>query len=207
MGGEGSISAMRISLKNNAGLLNGRKKRGYFKRELSYAEIRKYYKESTEPLTDGIDREYDLKAIRTKLIVERRKNRNIQIIVIIIVTTLVGFGMFLLLGRNTSDNNRKPVQQKKDISILLSDSFDDYMHMGKSDISKQSYFFAIGNYQRALKIRPNNLQAEFGLAKAYSKSCRYQKTFCQEANELIQKMEETYPNQNSFTKLRMKYLD
>jgi hypothetical protein len=55
------MQSMQIVLKNNRKLSGGRKKRGFFKRELSYSQVCKYYKDSSIPLTDvGI--EYHLTA-------------------------------------------------------------------------------------------------------------------------------------------------
>jgi hypothetical protein len=56
MEGVGSMESMQIVLKNKRKLLDGRKKRGFFKRELSYAQVRKYYKDLSVPLTDAGNR-------------------------------------------------------------------------------------------------------------------------------------------------------
>lgn len=88
MGG-GGIQGMRISLKNNRNLLKGRKK-GFFKRELSYGEIRKYYKESTDPIAkEKGSNTIELRAIREKLIRERKRFAYIQWTLFFITLTLI----------------------------------------------------------------------------------------------------------------------
>lgn len=206
MGGEGSMAAMRVSLKNNANLLSGRKKRGYFKRELSYAEIRMYYKESTAPLTDGGSGAQNIQEIRVKLIAERRKNLNILIVLALVSSISVGFVMLSILGKTHFGSTKHIPKYKSVPSIIVTDSYSNYMQMANSSLLNNDYFFAIGNYQRALQVIPNQRKAEFGLAKAYAKSCKYKNQFCEEADAFIAEMEEKYSDQTGFTKLRANYL-
>jgi|GEM_PF-5809123 len=193
MGG-GSMQSMQTVLKNNRKLLGGRKKRGFFKRELSYAQVRKYYKDSSIPLIDGGNRiPVDHKQIRRRLLKQRRKNGNIQIVLFMIITALLSLGMFSVLSK-TKKMAKQKIQYQLAPQFVSSDGYDSFMVMGKDRLLIQNYFLAIVNYQRALQVRPNYRKAEFGLAKAYAKSCKYKKQFCIEAERFIKEMEQKYPN-------------
>ncbi|MFT5665896.1 MAG: tetratricopeptide (TPR) repeat protein [Vicingaceae bacterium] len=206
MGGGGSMQSMQTVLKNNRKLLDGRKKRGFFKRELSYAQVRKYYKDSSIPCADGGNRiPVDHKQIRQRLLKQRRKNGNMQIVLFVIVVILLSLGMFSVLSK-TKKITKQKIQYQRAPQFVLSDGYDSFMAMGKDRLLVQNYFLAIGNYQRALQVRPNQRKAEFGLAKAYSKSCQYKNQFCIEAERFIKEMEEKYPNQVAFTQLKARYL-
>ncbi|MBL4707974.1 MAG: hypothetical protein JKY48_05975 [Flavobacteriales bacterium] len=103
----------------------------------------------------------------------------------------------------------RDVYQKKAKKISFQaerESYEKHMLLGSLNLKDRDYFMAIGNYKRALKERPGDIQAEFALAKSYSKACKYQHIFCAEAYELIQQKEDQYPKQKSFTKLKRIYL-
>lgn len=204
MGGGGSMQSMQTVLKNNRNLLSGRKKRSYFKRELTYAQIRKSYKESTKPISDNSN-QVDYKKIRQVILQERRKNLNIQIVLFLVISVLVSLAMYSTLFQ-TNTVKTGSTHFKIAPSMVTSDGFENFIVQGQQSLIKQEYFLAIGNFQRALQLRPNQRKAEFGLAKAYSKSCKYRQQFCQEASILILEMELKYPNQVGFTKLKERYL-
>jgi cytochrome c-type biogenesis protein CcmH/NrfG len=113
--------------------------------------------------------------------------------------------MFSVLSK-TKKITKQKIQYQRAPQFVLSDGYDSFMAMGKDRLLVQNYFLAIGNYQRALQVRPNQRKAEFGLAKAYSKSCQYKNQFCIEAERFIKEMEEKYPNQVAFTQLKARYL-
>lgn len=101
MPGEGFMQSMRVSLKNNGNLLKGRRK-GFFKRELSYAEIRKYYKESTDPISNEKgSNAVELQKIRERLIRERKRFAYVQISFFIVVAVVVTYGVVSFLTQSS----------------------------------------------------------------------------------------------------------
>lgn len=107
MGG-GSMQSIQTVLKNNRKLLGGRKKRGFFKRELSYSQVRKYYKDSSIPTAGrGNKAPVDHKQIRQRLLKQRRKNGNMQIVLSMIITALLGLGMFSVLSKTKRMTKQK----------------------------------------------------------------------------------------------------
>lgn len=112
MGGEGSISHMIATLRNNKNLLRGRNR--FFRRELTYSELRDYYKDSKVPLKNGkIDKEY-LKKVRNQLLKDQRKARNKQILIISIAVILVSsvFWSISSLSFSKAHSNQNHASQK-----------------------------------------------------------------------------------------------
>ncbi len=206
MSGSGFMQYMQNSLKSNRALLKRRRK-GFFKRDLSYAEIRKYYKESTEKIPQGKGtNSIALREIRERLLKVRRRNIIVQVILFVVVASLIAYGAVSLLS-DTSSTHRTYEKKREQVSMdLENDPYEKHMSLGELDLDAKEYFMAIGNYKRAMQDKPGDIRAEFGLAKAYSKSCKYRSQFCLEAAAFIQQMEEKYPNQESFTKLKTIYL-
>ena len=128
-----------------------------------------------------------------------------QIVFSMIITALLSLGMFSVLSK-TKKMTKQKMQYQLAPQFVSSDGYDSFMVMGKGRLVVQNYFLAIGNYQRALQVRPNQRKAEFGLAKAYAKSCKYKKQFCMEAERFIKEMEQKYPNQVVFTQLKKRVL-
>ena len=128
-----------------------------------------------------------------------------QIVLFMIITALLSLGMFSVLSKTKKITNQK-IQYQFAPQFVSSDGYVSFMVMGKDRLLVQNYFLAIGNYQRALQVRPNQRKAEFSLAKAYAKSCKYKKQFCIEAERFIKEMEDKYPNQVAFIQLNERSL-
>lgn len=187
MGGGGSKQSMQTVLKNNRKLLDGRKKRGFFKRELSYAQVRKYYKYLSISRTDGEDRiPVDHKQIRQRLLKQRRKKGKMKIALFMIVLILLSLGIFSVLSK-TKKITKQKIQYQRAPQFMPSDGYDSFVAMGKDRLLVQNYFLAIGNYQRALQVRLNQRKAEFDLAKAIQNHVNTKTNFVLRPNGLLKK--------------------
>lgn len=99
MGGGGSMQSMQSSLKNNRGLLKGRRK-GYFRRELTLSEVRKKCKESFEQITWKKANKKRLEMIRNRIIQERRRRVFFQVLFALVVLAMVTFfGVSFLMDK------------------------------------------------------------------------------------------------------------
>ncbi len=133
MGGGGSIQGMRTSLKNNSNLLKGRRK-GFFKRELSYAEIRTYNKESTDPIAkEKGSNTIQLREIREKLIRERKRYNYVQVALFISVLAFIVYGAVSFLSDTSSEQNEYQ-KNRESVSVSMErDPYEKHMSLGYLD--------------------------------------------------------------------------
>lgn len=201
----GGSQFMRIVMKNNRNLVKGRKK-GFFKRDLSYKELKKYYKESSSPLARGKGtNSIALREIREKIIRERKRNFIFQFCFTLVVLTGVVSGLYSFL--TSTKHYVRPVEKYKTERSCAENnqSYERNMEYGYSNLNSGNYFLAVGNFEKALKLEPTNIDAEYALAETYLKACYIKNEYCSEANDFALKLEKKYPHQKGISKLKGMY--
>ncbi|NOG56958.1 MAG: hypothetical protein HND54_04400 [Bacteroidetes bacterium] len=189
-------------------LLRGRRK--FFRKEMSYAELREYYKDSASPISKGkTPTKEQLKVIRAQLIKERKRFNFYRI-----VSTWI-FTLCFLVLINYSYNNFTFIQEyfiqtDKEInyeSIELENkrNFEEKMIRGISQFEQKKYFLAIGNFKNALRYNQTDSTANYYLARAYFRMCKFKKQACNEAQTHAELMCKIFPNSSRYLKLKAYY--
>jgi tetratricopeptide (TPR) repeat protein len=183
-GAGGSILSMIISLKNNKMLLGKRR---------SHKEIREQYRskliqhkknyQHADPLV--------IKKIRKELIRERKKE-TIKRYVILAVSLVAVFIILTFILINTYNfPDSKPAEQ--DIIDSKIRDFNIFMNYGDYRFQNKEYEQAIVEYQQALKIFPNDYNANIALANLYFTICVQKDSLCTVAlktyNSLLMKFD------------------
>ncbi len=205
MGGEGSISAMITTLRNNKNLLRGRK--GFFRRELSYSEIRDYYKTPKLNLRKGnLDQDY-LRKVRAQILKDRRKTRWIQITVISVTLIFVGSIFYALASLSFPVDSRKnsSVSQKQ-IENQNTIDHQEMLVLGLENLRDGKYFFAVGNFENALQIKPDDLETKILYTESLCLLCSTNDQFCDKAKSYLYQVSNNYPDNNELKDLKEKYL-
>ena len=201
-GAGGSVLAMIQSLRSNKNLLQGRRNRGYFLRELSDFNKGLLYKTNKRSTSLPIS---TIKSISWKYIKQKEKAN--WMVYFLLTFAIVGIVMsFYKIATIQFDGDAKKNKLFKEACFELETHYEDNMVIGRKTLISRDYFFAGGNYQKALKAKPNDIYAEYYSAKSYCKLCRYRNTGCEKAEELVTKLIQKYPRLNSPRRLKRKYL-
>ncbi|MEQ8909924.1 MAG: hypothetical protein RIC95_12070 [Vicingaceae bacterium] len=201
MPGGGSIANMITTLKNNKLLLRGRK--GFFKRELSYPEIREFYKSSTNPIkSQKVDEEL-LKSIRKKVIAHQRKENYKRVRLAIITALLLAIPLYYLFSFRISE----PTNTTK--SLINTNDFHHYSHGVNSEkfisgleyLNQKKYFMAMGSFERLHAEHPNSLEIALLYAESASLLCAESKSFCPKAKSVLIELVAKYPEDDRLSKI------
>lgn len=96
-GGAGTIDHMIKTLRNNKLLLKSR--RGFYKVKMSYSEIRKFYRNYIgSPIARKNVDQKELQAIRSKLILQRKKSFIKTVSISILCIVIISIPTFLFLN-------------------------------------------------------------------------------------------------------------
>ncbi|MEQ8624877.1 MAG: hypothetical protein RJQ00_03240 [Vicingaceae bacterium] len=207
MGGEGSIQGMIISLRNNKNLLRGRAK-GFFRRELTYSQLRKYYRDSEKPIEDAISSQEQLRKIRARIIEDRKKETRKIIIVVSSLTIVLTFLIILLFNSfSFTEVNKSSTKKSRVVDYKMrNDSYNEMVELGLQHLNAEKYFLAVGNFENALRKRPNDLLAEVKLAEALCFLCSKKNIECIKANNYLDKLITKYPNKYLLKKLKASHV-
>ncbi len=199
MAGGGSIQNMLNTLKNNKNLLPKRK--SFFKRDLNYFELRKYYQESPLYFSNKKITKEELLLIRNKIREDRKRSK-----ILVFTTFLSVFVVFsvvlVLLVQNLDFSVKKFVRNSHSgipsKSFKNQDLYSDRMSDGINRLNEGKWFLAIGNFQAALADKPNDKEAEYLLSKSYVFYCFEENNSCDKANTLLNEMLIKYPQDTRF---------
>ncbi|KAB1065989.1 hypothetical protein [Salibacter halophilus] len=179
MGGEGSIHTMINTLKNNRQLLNRRK--GFFDQKRSQKELKGLYskklKTPEKPLSDK-----ERKEIRSRLRNEIKRQNRLRVVLlfsVLIVVTVIGYLAFSLLAFQ-SESNTTVKHHKSEVKI-----YDESINKGLSSLNRKKPFIAIGHFNNALEVRPNDELAIDKLILSYQMLCEQHEKSCQKAAIII----------------------
>lgn len=204
MGG-GSIQNMLVTLKNNQKQLQGRRNRAFFRRERDVYRLNLLFKISNVYLTDKIQRD----RVRERAIIQNIKKRQsiekwFSVVTQLFVTMMIFFCFVSILSRTTS------VRIKRELLIPfgyeVEDLYQKNMDIGMKKLKGRDYFYAAGNFEKALKAYPGDIYAEYYAAKSYCKLCYYDKNGCERAKTMVKALAVQYPSLNSVINLNRRYL-
>ena len=176
-GGAGSVMAMIVTLRNNKNLLSRRTP--FFNRKHSYSNSNNSAKRK---MTSFLDRKQlsaeQVQAIRTEFKTRKRKYFAITVLISAIAFVVVFFSFqSILSARSTHYVYQEPIETVV-YSKLKLQPFRDNMKRGFLQLKDKDYFMAAGSFERALKVEPNSLVAEYYLTKSYCSLCFYKNQAC-----------------------------
>lgn len=208
MGGwGGSVLAMIQSLKNNKMLLRGRS--SFFRKGMSYTEIRQHYKDSLSPIPDGKKpTKEQLESIGKRLRKEQKDSKFYAICISITVALCMlvfidySYNNFIHI-KSILINKNKP--NTKIIELQKARSFEEKLERGMAQFDNKKYFLAIGNFKHALRYNQTDSLTNTYLARAYYRMCRYKNQTCNEAILHAQKMLEANPESSIYRRLTEYY--
>jgi len=208
LGGEGFTAHMIATLRNNKNLLKGRK--GFFRRELSYSQIREFYKASTAPLSKKeVDQEL-LNKIRKDLLEKQKKmavrKLSFAIALLVLFSVLIyGFVNYRIVDHAPNEIavlDKNPPPEYSDES-----SARDMINLGLKHLNEEKYFLAVGNFERAIEYHPDSTEIEVLYAEAVCLLCEDKVSFCPKANAVLGRLIKKYPENAAFVRLRDIYLN
>lgn len=145
-----------------------------------------------------------LKAIRLKIIKERKKKYYVTSIIFLVLFSTIG-----LLTYNSFHNNIN-VEKEKIEKIQLSDKIEKslvYITKGDDWLKERSWHNAIFEYQIANKILPNDYVINHRLANAFSLRCENEFKDCKKGKKLVDRLIKQFPEKTELLALkeRLKY--
>ena len=189
-----------------------RSRRAFFRKEMTYAELREYYKDSTSPIPKGKKpTKEQLQKIRDQLTRGRKRYNFFRISITWLIT------ICLLVLINYSYNNLtfiksyfiQPEKSKNYelIELEKTRNFEAKLARGISQFEDKEYFLAIGNFKHALRYSQDDSLTNIYLARAYFRMCKYKHQTCEEAKSHAKMMLELKPSSRRYQKLYNYYLD
>ncbi len=201
MAGEGSIQAMINSLRNNKNLL---RKRSIFKKERTFLSTKKeYYKAAQGEFDLKKATKEELKTLREKIIKQRKiENRKSWSIVLAVMISLV-----LILINATYKTNKKEIERietaKDNYLIEHINDYIYYLEEGDKWIEKKNWNNATYRYEQAVKLFPEEYEANYRLALSYGYSCSYKNKNCEKGRRLTNQLLKLYPEDSKLLELKI----
>jgi len=200
MGGEGSIQSMITMLRNNRQLL---RKKSIFKRDRTFLNTKKeYYKAAQGYIDLKKASKEELLVIRKKIIKQRRLENVIAwSIVLAIMIPIIGFGIYA--STKINHENKEKIEDIKE--TYLEDNINEFYYLieeGDKWIEKKNWNNAIYRYTQAVELFPDDFEANYRLALAYSYDCRYNNKYCEDGAKLTDRLQEFYPENLDLQKLK-----
>ncbi|MGB0888579.1 MAG: hypothetical protein ACPGSL_10685 [Vicingaceae bacterium] len=188
----GSVAAMIQSLKNNKALLG--KRYTYFDAKKDYLIAYKGLEISNRRATPE-----QLKAIKALIRKQKKAERLRVTIALCIISPFIIFGTYKFIKSLDSEvAQHEVVVKKKNVDKYLFHIDDgDYM------LSKGKWNNAIFQYTRASEIFPNEYDAQYRLALAYSYKCKYTGDACGRSDSLVNRLLEHFPDNEEVKTLRI----
>jgi len=200
MGGGGSMQHMMNSLRNNKSLL---RKRSIFKKERTFLSTKKEYYKAAQG-------EFDLKKItkeelillRAKIIKQRKiENRRSWAIVLVVMVPIVLLG--IKASYKTDKKNIESIETAKDNYLIEHiNDYAYYIEEGDKWIEKKNWNNATYRYEQAVKLFPEDYEANYRLALSYSYSCTYQNKNCEKGRTLTHRLLKSHPEEQNLLELK-----
>ncbi|MBA3986999.1 MAG: hypothetical protein H0X63_10600 [Flavobacteriales bacterium] len=181
----GTVAHMLNSLKYNNLLLRKPK---------AFSKLKEHIYRQVEHNTKIHPKEIDpaeLKKIKDEIVSmlrkERRRNNLISAIVIVISIVLFGLSINILFlkPKYHDEQQTKVLSAQVQINKEAEKNFYFYINDGYNWLKSNNYDSAIFQFKLAIESKPDNLDANIGLAKALLKKCYFTQENCEEANEQI----------------------
>jgi len=204
MSGGGSTQNMQTTLSNNRKLLKSRLP--IFKREQEFADLKSSYTKIHKSIHDGPElSEEHRKYIRDKIKSDYRKRLVYQSSISLIL--FAGILWIAFSGISSFNAAQKKGNVKVQIKAAMEKDYRAAVLAGDQMMQKEQWYFAVGNYERALQYRPQDLSLKYKLALSYCQMCFSKNRACSDAREKLDGFIREYPNDQTFQKLRKSYLE
>lgn len=209
--GLGNIEGMRVILRNNREML---RKTGLFKKDRSFLSSRKEYLKAAKGEVElKTISKSELQAIREKVI----KNRKVEsikswLITITIIIPIIVYGIYI------SNNYKRQTEQEIYHQKLLKEKNNQLLLEQKRNKNLKKYFLiisegdmwlrkenwnnAIYKYKRAVKLFPNEFEANYRLALAYGYRCQNENKDCDLGEKLTNKLLKYFPEEANLIELK-----
>lgn len=170
----GSVSAMIQSIRSNKMLLGHRYT--YFDAKQDYLRVAKGLKISSRKATKE-----EIWAVKEKIRKQKKSERVKITIVLSFIFPLLIYGMHNFLESHPTGIPNHKIEADKEIL----ERYQFYIEDGDYMISKGKWNNAIFQYTRASEIYPNEFDAQYRLALAYTYKCQYTKEDCLIGDSLV----------------------
>jgi len=187
----GSVAAMIATLKNNKMMLGERYT--YFDAKKSYLRATKGMKITYRKATKE-----ELALVRKKIKQQRKQAQIVAVVILSMVIPIVFFGAYkFIVSLNESHKLNEQIITKehtKKYQFFISD--------GDLMFQKRKWNNAIFQYTRALEVFPNEFDAQYRLAQAYTYKCQLENEGCFKADSLVDRLITHFPNDENIKKLK-----
>lgn len=190
-GGGGFMQAMINSLRDNKNLISKRK---------SFAERRKDYLTSYSKLkiTPEKATKEQIETVRKIINTQKKIVKRNTIIILLLTSPLLFYTIYFGIDLFQSPNPTiSSIKQKENTT-----KYNFYIEDGDKMINNKKWNNAIFQYNMALEIFPNELDAQYRLALAYSYKCKYKNESCLTADSLVNRLYNYYPNNLEIKELK-----
>jgi len=201
MGGEGSIQSMITSLRNNRILL---RKKSMFKRDRTFLSTRKEYYKAAKGKQIELKKasKEELHLIRNKIIKQRKIERITTLSVVIgFIITVIIISFYISHKQNIKKNKEVEIEKEN----YLHENINEYSYLieeGDNWIDKKNWNNAIYRYKQAVDLFPNEFEASYRLALAYSYSCIFENENCAIGITLTDRLIKYYPDDPKLQELK-----
>lgn len=199
-GGFGSINHMIVTLRNNRNLLPT--KRSYFKKQDYGAIKNEYYKAVGGSFNIKKASPEELLAIRKKIIKKRKREVHRFTILLCIGLPLIVLGLYFTFQNYSFGFPKSQQLEQIDLKNIKEEKHLFYLNDGDVWLKKRDWYNAIFQYKNALKLYPNEFNASYRLAIAYSYRCQYEFEDCEVGKKLIEKLEGQFPENKDIKKVK-----
>lgn len=203
----GTVAHMIHSLKYNNSLL---------RRPKAFSKLKEYINRQTEYRIKIEPKQVtpsELKKIRekikNKLRLERRKNNLILVLTATLILLLIALlinSLFLTPTYKLDNTNRlideKMIKEQKEAQ----EKFEYYINDGYKWLSKNHFHNALFQFDLAVKTRPDNYEANLGLAKTLLKKCSLTQDDCNRANKQLNVVLQKFPDNFEIKQIISSYL-
>lgn len=205
-GGFGSIDNMIVTLRNNRNLLPT--KRSYFKNK-DYGTIKKeYYKAAGGSFNVKKASPEQLLFLRNKIIKTRKKEALRFTFLLFIGLPLIALGLYFTFHNFSFGFSNSEAQiTKVNIEKSNEEMYLFYIDDGDKWLSKRNYYNAVFQYKKALQLFPNDFDANYRLALAYSYRCQYDFEDCGIGMQLTNKLEEQFPSNQEIQSIKAVFIN
>ncbi len=209
--GVGSLQGMRSVLRNNRQLL---RKTGLFKKDTSFLSSRKEYLKAAKGSVDfKTISKSELRALREKVIKNRKaESLKAWLITLVVLVPIIVYGFYI--SNKYSHRIKQKIQTEKlkndkAQQILLEQNqnkklnrYSFIINDGDQWIEKKNWNNAIYRYKEAVELFPDEFEANYRLALAYSYHCQYKNKDCEIGKMLTIRLLKYFPEKVNLIELK-----
>lgn len=187
MGYFGSVAQMIESLKYNNSLLKRPKAFSRLKKVIHQQQT-SYHKTLNKKEVDAKELKIIKEGIRLKLREERRRNNIILAALAITISTLITYIVLTFVFKprfEYTDNYLETIKEQAIEEKKAQEKFEFYLTDGYKWLKKDDYENALFQFELAVKKKPNNYEANLGLAFTLLKKCYITKKDCERADKQL----------------------